>query len=76
MPTVMLARLVRWLSIAFLLLWTVHGDADFESVRTKMRKDRSGKGGDPKDKYFRMFAPEPYLNLMIVRKRSALMLRR
>ena len=27
-------------------------DADFMSVRTRLAKDRSGKGGDPKDKYF------------------------
>ncbi|KAF4628343.1 hypothetical protein G7Y89_g9808 [Cudoniella acicularis] len=27
-------------------------DADFLSVRTKMHKDMSGKGGDPKEKYF------------------------
>lgn len=30
----------------------VRGDADFLDVRTKLDKDRSGKGGDPKDKYF------------------------
>jgi hypothetical protein len=27
-------------------------DADFESVRTRLVKDHSGKGGDPVDKYF------------------------
>ena len=27
-------------------------DADFMSVRTRLTKDYSGKGGDPKDKYF------------------------
>lgn len=27
-------------------------DADFESVRTRLMKDHSGKGGDPKAKYF------------------------
>ncbi|KAI9821152.1 MAG: hypothetical protein M1827_003886 [Pycnora praestabilis] len=27
-------------------------DADFASVRTKLAKDHSGKGGDPKEKYF------------------------
>lgn len=27
-------------------------DADFLDVRTSLTKDRSGKGGDPKDKYF------------------------
>jgi hypothetical protein len=61
MRTVMLARLVRWLAIAILFLGTVNGDADFESVRTKMKRDRSGKGGDPQDKYFRMFTPHSYL---------------
>ncbi|KAF8848271.1 hypothetical protein BDZ45DRAFT_606144 [Acephala macrosclerotiorum] len=30
-------------------------DADFLSVRTKLHKDMSGKGGDPKGKYFRAF---------------------
>jgi hypothetical protein len=30
-------------------------DADFFSVRTKMTKDMSGKGGDPVEKYFREF---------------------
>jgi hypothetical protein len=28
-------------------------DADFYSIRTTMHKDMSGKGGDPKGKYFR-----------------------
>jgi hypothetical protein len=32
-------------------------DADFLSVRTKMHKDMSGKGGDPKTKYFREWEP-------------------
>jgi hypothetical protein len=27
-------------------------DADFESVRTRLSRDHSGKIGDPKDKYF------------------------
>ena len=27
-------------------------DADFESVRTRLWRDHSGKAGDPKDKYF------------------------
>jgi len=27
-------------------------DADFESVRTRLVKDHSGKGGDPVAKYF------------------------
>lgn len=65
MTTVMLAPLLRWLSIILLCL-TVLGDADFESVRTKMRKDRSGKRGDPKDKYFRMSPPVPYQDAVIM----------
>ncbi len=28
-------------------------DADFLSVRRKQQKDMSGRGGDPKEKYFR-----------------------
>lgn len=28
-------------------------DADFLSVRRKQHKDMSGRGGDPKEKYFR-----------------------
>ncbi|KUJ24416.1 uncharacterized protein LY89DRAFT_679567 [Mollisia scopiformis] len=32
-------------------------DADFLSVRTKQHKDMSGKGGDPKGKYFRESLP-------------------
>lgn len=31
----------------------VEADADFLSVRTRLEQDHSGKGGDPKDKYFR-----------------------
>lgn len=27
-------------------------DADFQSVRTRLVEDYSGKAGDPKDKYF------------------------
>ena len=27
-------------------------DAAFESVRTRLSRDHSGKAGDPKDKYF------------------------
>ena len=46
----------RWIALA-LLLWLsagllVRADADFLDVRTHLEKDRSGKGGDPKDKYF------------------------
>ena len=33
--------------------WAVNGDADFESVRVLMMQDSSGKGGDPKEKYWR-----------------------
>jgi hypothetical protein len=28
-------------------------DADFASVRYKLARERSGRGGDPKQKYFR-----------------------
>lgn len=48
-----------WLALALLFLALalqcalVQGDADFESVRVLMVKDSSGKGGDPKDKYWR-----------------------
>jgi hypothetical protein len=28
-------------------------DAEFLQVRTKLKKDMSGRGGDPADKYFR-----------------------
>lgn len=31
-------------------------DAAFMEVRTKMTKDMSGRGGDPKEKYFRKSA--------------------
>ena len=31
----------------------VSGDADFESVRTRLTRDHSGKAGDPPGKYFR-----------------------
>ena len=48
-----------WLTLALVVLALtlqcalVQGDADFESVRVLMVKDSSGKGGDPKDKYWR-----------------------
>ncbi|KAI9717924.1 MAG: hypothetical protein M1812_004451 [Candelaria pacifica] len=37
-------------------------DADFYSVRTRLAKDRSGKGGDPKDKYFHESTFHPHLD--------------
>ena len=37
---------------ALIVLPHVDADADFLDVRTKLEKDRSGKGGDSKDKYF------------------------
>ncbi|KAL9615357.1 MAG: hypothetical protein Q9167_000185 [Letrouitia subvulpina] len=52
-----------WLSLALLLVALglngalVRGDADFESVRVRMTKDSSGKGGDPKEKYWRLSIP-------------------
>ncbi|MCJ1304277.1 hypothetical protein MMC08_007089 [Hypocenomyce scalaris] len=54
----MLLRLSCWLSLAILLVGSfndrvlVKADADFLSVRTSLKKDHSGKGGDPKAKYF------------------------
>ncbi|KAK4940920.1 mannosyltransferase [Elasticomyces elasticus] len=45
------------LAVLFLLSLSHHqifarGDADFLDVRTNLDRDRSGKRGDPKDKYF------------------------
>ena len=54
----MLLRILYWLSLAILFAWNgsvVKGDADFESVRVALDRDHSGKGGDPKEKYFRKF---------------------
>jgi hypothetical protein len=47
-----LLTLPAWLSVTSALA-VEKRDADFFSVRTKMLKDMSGKGGDPKGKYFR-----------------------
>jgi hypothetical protein len=48
-----------WLWLALTSsLWSsslVQADADFESVRTRLLKDHSGKPGDPPQKYFRKF---------------------
>lgn len=52
----MLRRPSLWFSfLVFFLACArkVSGDADFESVRSKMTKDSSGKRGDPKAKYWR-----------------------
>jgi hypothetical protein len=57
----MTARRLSWTSIAIFLLSMisfqpkvlVKGDAAFIDVRTKLERDRSGKRGDSKDKYFR-----------------------
>src|SRR5277367_6119670 len=57
----MTTRRLSWASIAIFLLSIisfhhkalVKGDAAFIDVRTKLEKDRSGKRGDSKDKYFR-----------------------
>lgn len=39
-------------SLIITSLPTISADADFESVRTRLEKDHSGKKGDPKEKYF------------------------
>lgn len=63
----MLVHTSCWLSFAILLVCSfnnrtlVKADADFLSVRTRLKKDHSGKGGDPKAKYFR----EPGLLLSV-----------
>ena len=57
----MTARFLSWARIAVFLLSLisfdpkalVKGDASFIDVRTKLQRDRSGRKGDPKDKYFR-----------------------
>ena len=57
----MLLRLSCWSALVFCLIDSVHGgallkrDADFESVRTRLKEDHSGKGGDPVAKYFREY---------------------
>ncbi|KAI9759876.1 MAG: hypothetical protein M4579_002001 [Chaenotheca gracillima] len=58
----MLARIALWCSLLWLLVKVSHSlpadtglvrrDADFESVRTRLKDDHSGKGGDPKEKYW------------------------
>lgn len=56
----MILRSPHWLSLALALtslilqLRPVHADADFESVRIRFDYPyRGGRGGDPKDKYWR-----------------------
>lgn len=55
----MITRQPCWLALALVFLALalqcahVRGDADFESVRVLMTEDSSGKGGDPKEKYWR-----------------------
>ncbi|KAL8826733.1 MAG: hypothetical protein Q9191_003616 [Dirinaria sp. TL-2023a] len=53
----MIPRLSHCRSLVILLVWAlqylpIRGDADFESVRVLMTQDSSGKGGDPKEKYW------------------------
>ena len=47
------------LLIATTLLWrTVNADADFDSVRVNHDyEDKSGRAGDPKEKYWRELSP-------------------
>lgn len=57
----MIIRFFSWASIAVVILSLVsfdhkalvRGDARFIDVRNKLEKDRSGRKGDSKDKYFR-----------------------
>lgn len=50
-----------WLALALCSIGSVHGgallkrDADFESVRTRLNRDHSGRRGDPVGKYFHEF---------------------
>jgi hypothetical protein len=53
--------LLRLSILLIAYLWTLSArcapilrkrDADFESVRSRLSRDHSGKSGDPKDKYF------------------------
>ncbi|KAG6991260.1 switch 2 [Physcia stellaris] len=54
----MITRQPCWFALALVFLALalqcaqVRGDADFESVRVLMTEDSSGKGGDPKEKYW------------------------
>lgn len=58
----MILRASSWLTVAVVILALalqcalVVGDADFESVRVLMTEDSSGKGGDPKEKYWREYS--------------------
>ena len=68
----MLYRSWSWLPLAisavgfFHRSMLVNGDADFESVRTRLTKDHSGKAGDSKDKYFRKLLEAPFIGCFIV----------
>jgi hypothetical protein len=44
--------LIRLYLLALLAFSPAYADADFLDVRTSLDRDRSGKRGDPKDKYF------------------------
>ena len=63
----MILRLARWLTPLFTLIaiplqvsW-VQGDADFESVRVHFGYEyMGGKGGDPTEKYWRMYSLIPF----------------
>ena len=43
---------LEWMCLVLALLPCVLADAEFLDVRTHLERDRSGKRGDPKDKYF------------------------
>ncbi|KAF7509766.1 hypothetical protein GJ744_007461 [Endocarpon pusillum] len=49
----MIIRGSAWVYLAILIWFNcVEADADFLDVRTKLEKDRSGRKGDPAEKYF------------------------
>lgn len=48
----MMLRGLGWICLVLALIPCVLADADFLDVRTHLDRDRSGKRGDPKDKYF------------------------
>ena len=48
----MLPRRLGWICLALALIPCILADAEFLDVRTHLDRDKSGKRGDPKNKYF------------------------